>query len=111
MTVSKRSEIIVSYGLADVCWFVGIMLAIMAGPPYGTDGFWLFGGMGLWCLIHGTQVWSAEGRFLFCRQDAHPCCASLLRNLGAAIVVYVGIGMLGSPLWVLAVYLAEHRGL
>lgn len=110
MILSKRSEIVVSYGLADVCWFVGVVLAIMAGQPYGADAFWLFGGLGLWCLIHGTQVWSEHGRFPFCRPDAHPCCASLMRNLAATVMVFLGLGVLGTPLWLVALYLAQHRG-
>ncbi len=109
MTLSKRSQIVAAFGLADVCWFVGIVLAVMAGEPFGTEAFWVFGGLGLWCLIHGTQMWGKVGGFPLCGEDGHPCCVSLLRNLAMTLLVYAGIGVMGTPLWIAAYYLAHHR--
>ncbi len=111
MTLSKRTEIVVAYGLADVCWFIGIVVSIFLTQPYGTTIFWIFGGLGLLCLIHGTHVWGCLTGTTICDERGQMSCAHLFRHLGVAIAVYLAIGLLGTPLWLFAYYLAHRHGI
>ena len=110
MTLSKRSEIVVAYGLADVCWFIGIVVSILVRGSFGSSAFWVFGGLGLLCLIHGTRVWHGVGGFPLCERCGEQECTSLLRNLVMAVVVYLGIGLMGTPLWLIALFMAHRSG-
>lgn len=110
MTLSKRSEIVVAYGLADVCWFVGIVASLLVRGISGVTVFWICGGLGLLCLVHGTRVWHAMGGFPLCERCGEQECTGLVRNLLMALVVYIGIGLMGTPLWLIAAYLAHRQG-
>jgi hypothetical protein len=110
MTLSKRSEIVVAYGLADVCWFLGIVCSIFVRGSFGASAFWGFAAAGLLCLVHGTRVWHAVGGFPLCERCGEQECTNLMRNLAMALVVYLGIGLMGTPLWLIAAFLARRYG-
>jgi len=110
MTLSKRSEIVVAYSLADLCWFIGIVISILIRGASGATGFWIFGGLGLLCLVHGTRVWHAIGGFPLCERCGEEECTNLVRNVAMALLVYIGIGLMGTPLWLVAAYLAHRQG-
>lgn len=110
MSISKRTEAVVACGSADLCWFAGIALSVFVGPPYGNALFWIFGCVGLLCLIHGGCLWSEQRGLSRSDPEGRLSLATLLRSTALVGLVYLVVAAVGTPLWVFAAFLARHRG-